>query len=40
VTKTFSAQRVPEGTEPLKIKLQQLDGSTVIGETVIAINTK
>ena len=40
VTKTFSAQRVPEGTEPLKIRLQTVDGSTVVGETVITINTK
>jgi hypothetical protein len=39
-TKTFSAQRVPEGAQPLKIKLQTLDGSTVVGETVITINTK
>jgi hypothetical protein len=39
VTKTLSARDIPEGTEPLKVKLQALNGGAVLGEAEITINT-
>jgi hypothetical protein len=39
VTKTLSARAIPEGTEPLKVKLQALSGGAVLGEAEITINT-
>ena len=40
VTKTLTARDVPEGTEPLKVKLQVLNGGAVLGESEIAIDIK
>jgi hypothetical protein len=39
VTKTLSAQDIPEGTEPLKVKLQALNAGAVLGESEITIDT-
>jgi hypothetical protein len=40
VTKTLTARDVPEGTEPLTVKLQALNGDAVLGESEIAIDIK
>jgi hypothetical protein len=40
VTKTLSAQDIPEGTEPLKVKLQALNAGAVLGESEITIDIK
>jgi hypothetical protein len=40
VTKTLTARDIPEGTEPLKLKLQALNGGAVLGESEIAIDIK
>jgi hypothetical protein len=40
VTRTLTARDVPEGTEPLKVKLQALNGGAVLGESEIAIDIK
>jgi hypothetical protein len=40
VTKTLTGRDVPEGTEPLKVKLQALNGGAVLGESEIAIDIK
>ena len=40
VTKTLTARDVPEGTEPLKVKLQAVNGGAVLGESEIAIDIK
>jgi hypothetical protein len=39
ITKTLSAKEIPEGTEPLKIKLQTFNGDVVLGESEISIDT-
>jgi hypothetical protein len=40
ITKTLSATNIPEGTEPLKLKLQTFNGDAVLGESEISIDTK
>jgi hypothetical protein len=40
MTKTLTARNVPEGTEPLKVKLQALNGGAVLGESEISIDIK
>jgi len=40
VTKTLTGRDVPEGTAPLKLKLQALSGGAVLAESEIAIDIK
>ena len=39
-TKTFSADKAPDGVQSLQVKVQTMQGDTVIGETTLTLNTK
>jgi hypothetical protein len=39
-TKTLTARDIPEGTPPLKVRLQAVNGDALLGESEIMIDTK
>lgn len=39
-TKTFSADKAPEGLQSLQVKVQTMQGDNVVGETTLTLNTK
>jgi len=39
-TKTFSADKAPDGVQSMQVKVQTMQGDTVIGETTLTLNTK
>jgi len=39
-TKTFSADKAPDGVQSLQVKVQTMQGDTVISETTLTLNSK
>jgi hypothetical protein len=39
-TKTFSADKAPDGVQSLQVKVQTMQGDSIVGETTLTLNTK